>query len=300
MPVARRRAVVVARHRRETIVEDEFGNCRPALIKGRSLKPLVGDEVLVEDEADGTAVVLEITDRRSVLERIDKRGRREGVAANVSLIAVVVAPQPSVDWQLVDRYLVAAALMGSDAAVIRNKLDLSDAELEAGTHRYRDIGYPVVYTSAREGLGMNALRDLFKPYLSVLVGQSGVGKSSIINRLLESRVQAVGTLSQRRPLGRHTTTAARLYRLPGNGGRLIDSPGVRRYAPGISSALDLGHGFIEFRPYLASCRFGDCRHLDEPGCAVTAAVGAGRIHRERYRSFRTMSEALANVRPGRQ
>ncbi len=286
--------LVVARHRREVVIETEDGEVVNGLVRGRKLKPLTGDEVRWQQQADGTAVIEEILPRRSLLERIDNRGQGEGVAANLSLIAVVIAPLPAPDWQLVDRYLVAAALMGISALLVRNKADLEDGDLDRHGEIYAAIGYEVVATSAQGGSGIGTLADRFAGERSVLVGQSGVGKSSLINALLGTDRQAVGGLSERRALGRHTTTAAMLYRLPG-GGELIDSPGVRRYAPWIGDPARLAEGFVEFRPCLGHCRFNDCRHSGEPGCAIAAALRRGEIAAERYASYLALRATLEQL-----
>jgi ribosome biogenesis GTPase len=290
-----RRGLIVARHRNEAVIETDSGATLSALVRGRRIKPLTGDEVLWHLEPDGTAVVEEILPRRTRLERIDARGRAEGVAANVSLILAVVAPRPAPDWQLVDRYLVAAASQQIEAALLRNKLDLVDENLDRRASSYGRIGYALVRTSARQRQGLDALERILSGQRGVLVGQSGVGKSSLINALLETDAQAVGALSRRKALGRHTTTAAMLYRLP-DGGELIDSPGVRRYAPSIADPAELARGFIEFRPHLGQCRFNDCHHTGEPGCAVVAALERGEIEESRYRSFTAMLKTLEGLR----
>jgi ribosome biogenesis GTPase len=276
------------------VIEAEGGGTFTAQVRGRKLRPLTGDQVVFRQQADGTAVIHEIVARTSLLQRIDRRGRGEGIAANVSLLAVVIAPKPAPDWQLVDRYLVAAALMGIDAALVRNKQDVPDNALDERADCYRAIGYPVTNTSTKSGRGLESLAELLKDRRGVLLGQSGVGKSSLINALLNDDAQAVGELSQRKSLGRHTTTAAMLFRLPG-GGELIDSPGVRRYAPKIADPADLAFGFVEFRPYIGKCRFNDCAHRNEPGCAVTAAVAAGAIHPDRYQSYCALRDAFAEL-----
>ena len=295
MTIVKRRGLIIARHRREVLIEDATGETFTALVRGRKLRPLAGDNVVFNFEADGTAIIQEIMPRDTLLERIDSRGRGEGIAANISLIMVVLAPQPAPDWQLIDRYLVAAALMGIDAALVRNKQDLGDHHLDDRARSYAEIGYHLISTSTKVPQGLEALAQSLDSRRGVLVGQSGVGKSSLINSLLNTDVQTVGSLSRRKALGRHTTTAARLYRLPG-GGELIDSPGVRRYAPKISDPADLDSGFIEFRPYTGQCRFNDCRHRTEPNCAVTDAVEAGTIRIERYQSYCVLSDTLDKLR----
>lgn len=290
-----RQGLIIARHRREAVLEDSSGAPFAALVRGRKLRPLTGDRVSFSTEPDGTAIIHEILPRTSLLERIDSRGRGEGVAANISLIAVVLAPAPAPDWQLVDRYLVAAAIMGIEAALIRNKLDIVDGETDRRARSYAVIGYACVATSTKTGEGLDALTRMLDGRRAVLVGQSGVGKSSLINALVADDAQAaVGALSRRRALGRHTTTAAMLYRLP-CGGELIDSPGVRRYAPKIAIPADLAFGFVEFRPFSERCRFNDCSHRSEPGCAVRTAVENGAILPERYESFRALRDTFENL-----
>lgn len=288
-----RRGLIVARHRHEVVVEDATGRTWQGLVRNRRVRPLTGDEVIFGLAPDGTAVVEKLLPRRTVLERIDSRGRAEGVAANVSLLAVVVASEPTPDWQLVDSYLVAAALMRVDAAIVSNKCDLDDSSLESPLRLYSNLGYPVCRTSVVGGHGLRELAELLSRYRGVLLGQSGAGKSSLLNALIGAEAQAVQTLSVRRAIGRHTTTAAVLHRLPG-GGELIDSPGVRRYAPVINAPTVLPAGFVEFRRYFDSCRFNDCRHLGDLGCAVRAAVERGEIDARRYSSY----VALRNVLEG--
>jgi len=289
-----RRALVVARHRQEVLLDTGDGHPVQGLLRGRKLGAVVGDEVLFEIAADGTAIVDSLLPRRSLLMRIDSRGRGEGVAANVSLLIVMLAPLPPPDWQLVDRYLVAGTLMGIDVALVRNKDDIQDSALEHRLSAYGDIGYPLIHCCAREASGLDAVRQLISGHRAVLVGQSGVGKSSLTNALLSDTPQAVQGLSHRRPLGRHTTTASVLYRLS-TGGELIDSPGVRRYAPLIEDPRHLAHGFREFDKFLGECRFSDCRHANEPGCAIREAAERGAISRERYSSYLTLLGTLTRL-----
>lgn len=289
-----RRGLVVARHRREVIVEDAAGESWQGLVGGRHMRPLTGDEVLFRVEPDGTAIVETVLPRRSVLERIDSRGRPEGIAANVSLLAIVVASQPTPDWQLVDRYLVAAALMQIDAALVINKFDLGVQALDPALGAYAKLGFALCRTSVVDGRGLQELAQLLVRHRGVLLGQSGVGKSSLLNALLAVEAQSVRSLSRRRLLGRHTTSAAALHRLPG-GGELIDSPGVRRYAPVIGDPSALPRGFVEFRPWLDHCRFNDCRHLGDLGCAVQAAVERGEIDPRRYSSYVALRSVLERL-----
>jgi ribosome biogenesis GTPase len=172
--------------------------------------------------------------------------------------------------------------------IVINKSDLLTPEtrgnIEAQLADYTALGYDVLFTSALHNTGIEAFAKHLTGRTSILVGQSGVGKSSLIQRLLPDRDITVGRLSTASGLGRHTTTATTLYRLP-CGGRLIDSPGVRDFRLGKVSAASLGGGFREFTPYLGQCRFNDCRHHSEPGCAVRAALAAGSISMRRMESY---------------
>lgn len=274
------------------VVETANGEPLSCLVRGRRLKPLVGDHVTFGRLDDGTAVVEAIAERRSVLTRIDARGRPEGVAANLTQLVVVVAPEPSPDWMLVDRYLAAAELQELDSVIVWNKDDLAPAPPSSAV--YRAIGYPLVAVSAATAGGLEALATLLGGQRSALVGQSGVGKSSLINRLLGEDAQAVGRLSDRRALGRHTTTAAELFRLAG-GGELIDSPGVRQYAPFLADPEQLDRGYREFRQFLGQCRFDNCRHDAEPGCRIKQAVADGEISADRYQSYLRLRQVLTDL-----
>jgi ribosome biogenesis GTPase len=198
---------------------------------------------------------------------------------------------------LIDRYLVAAQLLPAAAVIVINKCDLLNDEL-ARLDVYRDIGYSVLLVSAKHGTRIETLAGAMEGQRSVMVGQSGVGKSSLSNALLGEQVQAIGSLTEKGRQGRHTTTTAVLVRLP-NGAELIDTPGVRSYAPYIENRADIAGGFREFEQRSGQCRFDDCAHVAEPGCAIKAAVEAGTISAQRYESYaklRAMLESLPSSR----
>ena len=286
--------LVVARFRRHALVEDRAGDVHDCRILGRRLRPVVGDNVEWRREPDGTCIVRAVRPRDSALRRLDARGRPEVVAANLSQLVLVLAPQPEPDWFLLDRYLCAAELAGLKAAIAYNKMDLVDGA--PGTLEvYGAVGYPVVLTSAVEKTGLDRLARLLAGERSALIGQSGVGKSSLFNELLGEDVQRVGRLSGKLLQGRHTTTTSVLHRHPG-GAEIIDSPGVRNYAPYLESPGDVQFGFREFVSRREGCRFDDCTHRAEPDCAVKAALKDGVIDRGRYENYGKLFELTASAR----
>jgi len=197
---------------------------------------------------------------------------------------------------MLDRYLIAAELIGADPLIVVNKSDLLDddsqARLQERLSVYTAIGYSLVFTSNRNTDGLTALHRHLSGHTSILVGQSGVGKSSLVQSLLPDMDVRTGSLSRVTGLGRHTTTVAMLYHVPG-GGDLIDSPGVRDFTLDKVEPQKLEQGFREFSPFLGKCRFHNCRHLSEPGCAVHSAVRDGAISRLRFESYRAAVEAMS-------
>ena len=284
---------VVARYRRHSLVENDGGNRIVCQFQRRSLNPVVGDQVQWQPEPDGSGIITALLPRESTLTRIDNRGNPEVVAANLSQLVVVLAPTPAPDWFLLDRYLSAAALTELKSVVVFNKLD-SDNSPPGELTDYRDLTDGICLTSARQKIGLTELANVMATERSVMIGQSGVGKSSLINALLGDARQAVKELSDKSGHGRHTTTTAVLYELPG-GGELIDSPGVRDYAPYIADSRHVEHGFKEFGQYSNDCRFDDCRHLAEPDCAIKAAVATGGIATRRYESFKNLLELTESL-----
>ena len=260
----------------------------------QNLETLVpGDRVIWQQlgrQQEG--VVIAIEPRETLLARPDPRGELRPLAANIDQILVVAAPRPVYSTDLIDQYLVAAESSGIHPLIVMNKVDLltrgeEKAALERDLERYRQLGYQTLWASTRTAHGLDALGAALRDKVSVFVGQSGVGKSSLVQRLLPEQTVRVGELMERSGLGRHTTSASRYYRLPG-GGAIIDSPGVREFALWHMEPQALARGFIEFRQYLGRCRFRDCRHRNEPGCALQEAVKNGEISAERLDSYHRM------------
>jgi len=240
-------------------------------------------------------VVTARLDRHSELTRPDNHGNVKPVAANIDRILVVVAPEPEHHANLIDRYLVAAEQVGITPMILINKADLLDKvdnhPLRQLAKVYRDLGYQVVESRAHEAGGTDELYAAIKGKTLVFVGQSGVGKSSLVASLLEDDSIKIGDLSDTTRKGRHTTTTARLYFLHDDA-ELIDSPGVREFGLWHISEQEVLEGFIEMRPFIGECQFRDCSHGVEPGCEILAAVERGDISEERFFSYNQILESL--------
>ena len=279
---------VIANYGASLVIEDEHRHLQRCVPRQNLGTLACGDEVTWQACATGDGVVVALNQRRSLLTRPDYGGRPKPVAANVELVVVVVAPRPELDEFLIDRYLVAVSNLGIDALIVVNKTDLLRTdELAALQHRlstYALIGYSILLTSAHAALGLVTLCEHLANRTSILVGQSGVGKSSLVRALLPDRAIRVQALSAATGLGTHATTTAALYDIP-TGGNLIDSPGVRSFDLGEIERGALERGFVEFRPFLGHCRFSDCAHTVEPGCALQEALKDGKIEPRRLQSY---------------
>ena len=292
-------ALVIATFGRHLLVRDTNARELKARPFGRGLVIVAGDQVLCRDDPRTNEThALELCPRRNALFRSNLRGGSEPVVANLSQLLVVLAPNPKPDLFVLDRYLAAATSGGIAATLVLNKSDLGITDdLQRELDVYQSIGYDWLAGSTRAGTGMEGVLAAVSEQTSALVGQSGVGKSSLIRRLVPKAEVEVGELV-REEEGRHTTTASRLFDLPG-GGSLIDSPGVRDFAPAIDR-LDGGHlGFIEVARLAPECRFTDCRHMREPGCAVIAASEAGAMHPRRYESYRRLRRLFEELTEAR-
>jgi ribosome biogenesis GTPase len=256
-------------------------------LKGRKQRIVCGDRVtwMLQPANDGASVET-IEPRRNLIERIDSRGHPEPVAANIDRLAIVVAPEPTPDWFLVDRYWAGARLKDVAAILIVNKLDLGLNAIQDELTAYRNLNLACVEMASQSGVGMDALRHGLSGGVTLMVGQSGVGKSSIVNALAPDAAAQTAELT-RDAEGRHTTTTARWYRLDDESA-IIDAPGVRDFAPPASVVRAAERGFVEIHARSVDCRFNDCRHLEEPGCAVRKAVDAGEITPRRYESYRRL------------
>lgn len=291
-----RNGLVVVRHGANLVVEDQQGKCHHCVTRQHIGHPVCGDQVVWQPCAPAAGVITAVQPRRTLLGRPDASGHVKPLAANISLLTIVVAPQPPPTGFLIDQYLVAAERIGVQALILCNKMDLLDEAERAlflgKLQHYAKIGYPLLPLSLKQDPSLAPLRERFAGRSGILVGQSGVGKSSLIKALLPDQAIQIGALSGTTGLGRHTTSAATSYRL-GSGGRLIDSPGVRSFRLGPIGRAELEQGFPEFRPFIGRCRFSDCRHQREPDCAILAASNDGAISPDRLLAF----QQLANTAP---
>ncbi|HEY3676648.1 MAG TPA: ribosome small subunit-dependent GTPase A [Candidatus Tumulicola sp.] len=285
----RREALVVSTGKNSAWVsiegEDEPRMAQLRRMTGKRSMPVPGDVLRVRFLEDGQVVVDSVEPRTTTLERRTLEGRSKTMAANVDLLVTVTAlAHPAPRLPTLDQLLAFAELQDLNAAVVLTKPDLTAvAEADALAEMYRKIGYPALVTNPKRGENVEGLRDLIAGRRALLAGNSGVGKSTIFRAL--GGEAAVGSVS-RYGMGRQTTTAARLYRTAG--GFLIDSPGVNEFGLGSLEPRELALGFREMVEPQQHCRFTDCRHLQEPGCAVRDAVEAGRIAQSRYDSFRAI------------
>jgi ribosome biogenesis GTPase len=257
---------------------------------------VAGDVVELELHAAGRATISAVRPRRSVLARrasAERSPRAQAIAANVDQVVVVASarsPEPSP--RLLDRFLVIAAANRIPAVLVLNKIDLDRSVLDSLRRRYGPAGYQVLGTSVKQPEGLAALRDLLRGRESVLTGQSGVGKSSLLNALDPGLNLRIGEVSEKWDAGKHTTRAALVVPVA-TGGYVVDTPGLREVGTWGIDPERLGAYFAEFRPFLDQCRFDNCRHLAEPGCGVRQAAERGVFDPDRLVSYQRIYEEVS-------
>ena len=270
------------------------------LIRAKSLKsvgkPLCGDKVKYKIEQNNEIVITEILPRATVLSRLNNLNPKpKQIASNIEQMIIVISANSSIKYGLIDRYLIAAEFSGFTPVIVLNKIDSIDEHelknIKNNMQIYSNIGLPVFYMSAINNVGINSLLNVTANKTNIVVGQSGVGKSSIVNAILPDMPAITKEISDSNNKGKHTTTTAYLYSIPNNG-KLIDSPGIREFGLWNIDKNELAKGFTEIQHIGEQCKFRDCLHQAEPGCAVVAAVNNGDISKQRYESYLSIFESL--------
>lgn len=299
--------LVIANYGAALAVEDSNHTVHRCVARHKTGTVVCGDRVLWSAQPQQDGMVITVLPRRSLLARLDPNGKDKAIAANVDQVVIVIAPEidkggqqlmQACDFEIIDRYIAAAELNRMRPVIVTNKIDLLTEQnlalLQAALGHYAALAYPVLYVSVATGAGLETLTRQLQNQTNVCVGQSGVGKSSLIKNIIPREEEIrIGDLSLTSGKGKHTTTRSTLYHLP-QGGHLIDSPGVREFGLWKMSPPQLAQGFIDFRPYISLCKFNDCTHRDEPGCAVQAAVKQGAIHPQRLAHYRAIVASFAD------
>ncbi len=276
---------VVAAYGKRYDVELHEGSVISCVTRGKKSELACGDHVSIKLTSAGEGVVEQFNERTSLLYRSNEF-RKKLLAANVTQMILVVAARPSFYLELLDRALIAAETEHIRAIILLNKCDLPESrEAAAQLQPYANLGYNVIQISAQGDL--SPLQPWLQGQTSILVGQSGMGKSTLVNALLPDAKSRTREISSVLDGGKHTTTAAHLYHL-NDDSHLIDSPGLQEFGLSHLSFDQIEHGFVEFRPYLGKCRFNNCRHASEPGCAIHAAIESGKVSAERLACFRKL------------
>lgn len=288
---------VITHHGKELIVRNEIGETINCQLRQNLGTIVCGDRIVFEyldkQSEPKTAIVIAFAERDNILQKSGFGSKAKAVAANIDQVIIVCSLVPKPNSYLIDRYLVAAENLPAKPIIVINKIDLLDEENEHVVNDinaiYDTIGYRVLETSAIKSTGLDELQSMLADATSILVGLSGVGKSSLVKDLLPDIDIRIGEISEASKEGKHTTTVSTLYSLP-TGGNLIDSPGVRDFSPINLDKEQILNGFIELKPYRGKCKFANCSHTHEPGCAITEAVEEGRVNSQRVNSFRKMLE----------
>ncbi|HEY4126906.1 MAG TPA: ribosome small subunit-dependent GTPase A [Gammaproteobacteria bacterium] len=292
-----RDARVVAGNGRRFVVETADGARFTCLTATRDVQAVCGDQVKVDGTDDPR--IVSVSPRRSLFSKADGRGRAVPAAANLDQVFMVLAPVPGPELFLMDKYLAAIDGMKIAAGIVLNKMDLVDEDDDGGLGRrlayLGSLGYPVYRTDTRGGAGLESFAAALKGHDSMLVGQSGVGKSSLLNALVPSADHRIDELSAATDEGRHTTTSTTLHPLPG-GGALVDSPGVRDLELVVRDPTDIGPLFRDIHAISRDCRFANCLHLQEPGCAVKEAVEKEKLPRSRYTSYKWLMTTMQQAK----
>jgi len=286
--------LVIQHHGKQAIIETDEGTLVDCKVRQNLGSIVCGDIVIWKPSLEGQGVILAIKERNNVLSRPDFRKRPKPFVANIDQIIIVTAVEPELSQHLLDRYLVILKIVNLPGIIVANKIDLLSSENQKQINKqlatYENIGYKIIYTSVQNEKGLDELNKTLSNKRSILVGQSGVGKSSIINHILPDLDLRTNQLTQASH-GKHTTSSSILYHLP-SGGDIVDSPGIRDFSIWHIDPKDIESGFLEFQSYLGSCRFNNCKHVNEPDCAIKQAVEENKISKERLVSYQQMLEEI--------
>lgn len=294
IPASHYNATVITHYGNEILIQTRAGECLRAIPRQHLPALATGDRVHYAPGESSHAIIDDVAPRHGILSRVTKN-QEKLVAVNIDKVLIVSAARPALKTGLIDRYLVACEHAGLAATILYNKIDLLDAAQLENTKAelavYSEIGYPVLYLSAKTGAGIDNLVHSLAGKTSILVGHSAVGKSSLIKALIPEASPRIGKVSHATKKGRHTTTHTEIYQLA-NAGLIIDSPGIREFGLKPMAPQQLALGFREFVPWLGHCKFRDCTHTTEPGCAILQAVANGNISTARIESYQALLNSL--------
>ncbi len=290
--------LIITNYGQTLLVESEDKKLHRCVARQNLGAQVCGDKVIWQPAlADNNqGVIIAVEERKSLLQKPGFGGKLKPMAANIDQIVIVSAIQPEPKPYLIDRYLIAAENLPATPIILINKIDLLEEEekekIDNLINSYTKIGYNVISASSVIDHGFDELLSALKDHTSIFVGLSGVGKSSLINHLMPELNIRVGELSEASGEGTHTTTSSTLYSLPA-GGVLIDSPGVRDFGLWNTSAEEILNGFIELHDYIGHCKFSNCSHTHEPGCAIQQALKDGKISQLRFNNYQKIIREYA-------
>jgi ribosome biogenesis GTPase len=273
--------LVITRYGQRLLVEAESGELYQCTGRRNIELSVAGDQVIFQTIGNDEGVVTALLERDNLLRRSQKV-----IAANIDQLWLVVAIEPHYQFELIDRYLVVAENAELPINIVVNKIELSQKmdQIKYDFSMYESAGYSVHYLSVEAQTNIAELKALLNDKTHIFLGQSGVGKSSLINELIPDLNLRVNEISTKSKLGKHTTTNTTLYHIP-SGGDLIDSPGIREFQLDDLTDKEILSGFREFKPFIGQCKFRNCAHINEPNCAIKQAVESGEIHTQRYQNY---------------